>query len=70
MNRTPANAMIRASLSWALRERSREVLDGLFLVVVGQQDCVFLSLQIPDLGLEVEAGIDRGDVRRRRSRRK
>ena len=48
----------------------REVLDGLFLVVVGEQDCVFLSLERADLGLQVEARVDRGDVRRRRVRRR
>ena len=47
-----------------------QVLDGLFLVVVGEKDCIFLSLEIPDLGLEVQARIDRREVRRRGPRRK
>ena len=47
-----------------------EILDRLFLVVVGQQDCVFLSLEREDLGFQIEARIDRRDVRRRRTRRK
>src|SRR6266508_2334173 len=43
-----------------------EVLDFLFLVVMGQKDCVFLSRQAPDLLCQVQARIDRGQVRRGR----